>query len=248
MSEKKTSSTKHTPQASSNTVTYILGGIAFLVVVAVVVVAILWQRGSDAPRNDGYGSVKNPEVELSLPGDGVVVLARPGAQRVIDIYEDPMCPFCSDLEVKHGQELAQKIDDGVVSVNYHLINFLDASSASGDYSTRAVAASHCVAATENARVYSGFHAALFDPEFQPEEGSDSDRTDAELAELATSNGASDIAVECITTGAQRDAAVADATTGRDALAASGARGTPGVLVDGQVVDALGDSEWLAAVG
>ena len=83
MSEKKTSSTKHTPQASSNTVTYILGGIAFLVVVAVVVVAILWQRGSDAPRNDGYGSVKNPEVELSLPGDGVVVLARPGAQRVI---------------------------------------------------------------------------------------------------------------------------------------------------------------------
>jgi hypothetical protein len=55
-------------------------------------------------------------------------------------------------------------------------------------------------------------------------------------------------VECITTGAQRDAAVADATTGRDALAASGARGTPGVLVDGQVVDALGDSEWLATVG
>ncbi|KQU53622.1 serine/threonine protein kinase [Rhodococcus sp. Leaf278] len=247
MSQKKTSSTKHTPQATSNTMTYVLGGIAFLVVVIVVVVAIMWQSGSDAPRNDGYGTVKNPEVELSLPGDGVVQLARPGAQRVVDVFEDPMCPFCGDLEVKHGQELAQKIDDGIVAVKYHLVNFLDAQSASGDYSTRAVAASHCVAATENARVYSAFHSGLFDPEFRPEEGADSDRTDAELADLARSSGASDLAVECIVSGAQRDAAVADANTGRDALAASGARGTPGVLVDGQVVDALGDSEWLASI-
>ncbi|WP_179275930.1 DsbA family protein [Rhodococcus sp. 06-235-1A] len=247
MSQKKISSTKHTPQATSNTVTYVLGGIAFVVVVIVIAVAIMWQSGSDAPRNDGYGTVKNPEVELSLPGDGVVALARPGAQRVIDVYEDPMCPFCGELEVKHGQELAQKIDDGVVAVKYHLVNFLDAQSASGDYSTRAVAASHCVAATENARVYSAFHAGLFDPDFRPEEGGDSDRTDAELADLARSDGASELAVECIVTGSQRDAAVADANTGRDALAASGARGTPGVLVDGQVVDALGDSEWLANI-
>lgn len=227
--------------------TYVVGGIAFIVVVIVIVVAIVWQSGSDGPRNDGYGSVKNPEVELSLPGDGVVQLARPQAQRVIDVYEDPMCPFCGDLEVKHGQELAQKIDDGVVSVRYHLVNFLDGQSASGDYSTRAVAASHCVAATENARVYSAFHAGLFDPEFRPEEGGDSDRTDAELADLAGSTGASSLASECILSGAQREAAVADANTGRDALAESGARGTPGVLVDGQVVDALGDSEWLASI-
>ncbi|WP_037189821.1 MULTISPECIES: DsbA family protein [Nocardiaceae] len=247
MSQKKISSTKHTPEATSNTMTYVLGGIAFVVVVIVIAVAIMWQSGSDAPRNDGYGTVKNPAVELSLPGDGVVQLSRPEAQRVIDVFEDPMCPFCGDLEVKHGQELAQKIDDGVVSVNYHLVNFLDPQSPSGDYSTRAVAASHCVAATENARVYSAFHAGLFDPEFRPEEGGDSDRTDAELAELARSVGASDLATECIAAGAQRDAAVADANTGRDALAASGARGTPGVLVDGQVVDALGDSEWLASI-
>ncbi|MFY2787060.1 DsbA family protein [Rhodococcus sp. MALMAid1271] len=247
MSQKKISSTKHTPQATSNTVTYVLGGIAFLVVVVVIVVAIRWQSGSDAPRNDGYGTVKNPEVELSLPGDGVVQLARPGAQHVIDVFEDPMCPFCGDLEVKHGQELAQKIDDGVVGVNYHLVNFLDGRSASGDYSTRAVAASHCVAASENARVYSAFHAGLFDPEFRPEEGGDSDRSDADLADLARTNGAGDPTEECIVSGAQRDAAIADSNTGREALAASGARGTPGVLVDGQVIDALGDSEWLANI-
>ncbi len=83
--------------------TYVLGGIAFVVVVVVIGVAIMWQSGSDAPRNDGYGTVKNPAVELSLPGDGVVQLSRPEAQRVIDVFEDPMCPFCGDLEVKHGQ-------------------------------------------------------------------------------------------------------------------------------------------------
>lgn len=248
MTEKKITDSGYTPRAASNTVTYVLGGIAFVVVIIVVVVAILWQRHNDGPRNDGYGTVKDPAVELSLLDGGAVQLARPEAAPVIDIFEDPMCPYCSDLEDKHGQELAQKIDEGVVAVRYHLINFLDAQSASGDYSTRAVAASRCVAETENARIYSAFHAGLFDPDFQPEEGGDSDPNDTDLADLARTSGSSDLGVECITTGEQRDAAAADSATGRDELADSGARGTPGVLVDGAVVDALGNSEWLVSIG
>lgn len=247
MSQKKASSVRHTPQPQSNKATYVLGGIAFVAVVAVIVVAIVWQRGDDAPRNDGYGAVRNPAVELTVLDDGVVQLSAPGAERTVDIFEDPLCPFCGELEVKHGQELAQKIDEGVVEVRYHLLNFLDPSSGSGDYSTRATAASHCVAETGDARAYSQFHAGLFDPSFQPAEGADSDRTDDELADLARSSGAPEPAAECIVSGELREAASADAAAGREALAESGAAGTPGVVVDGQVVDALGDSEWLESV-
>lgn len=245
VSQKRTSTTKYTPQPTSNTSTYVLAAIAFVAVVAVVIVAILWQSGGNEPRNDGYGSVKNPDVELSVSEDGVVQLAAPGATTVVDIFEDPMCPFCGELEVLHGQELAQKVDEAVVTVRYHMVVLpqLDAASASGDYSSRAVAASHCVAATGNAIVYSAFHSSLFSTEFQPEENGDGDRTNAELADLAARSGA-DTATECITSGSMTDAAAADAEAARAALADSGAQGTPGVLVDGSLVDALGNSEWV----
>lgn len=250
VSQKRTSGAKYTPQPTSNTFTYVLAGVALVVVVAVVIVAILWQRGGDEPRNDGYGSVSNSAVELTVLDDGVVQLSAPGAANTVDIFEDPMCPFCGQLEVVHGQELAQKIDEGTVGVRYHLVVLpqLNEVSASGDYSTRAVAASHCVAESSDALVYSAFHSTLFSSEFQPEERGDSDHTDTELAEMARQSGASDAAFDCITSGAQIDAAATDAETARTALAATGASGTPGVLVDGQLVDALGDSGWVEAIG
>ncbi|MGA9870818.1 MAG: thioredoxin domain-containing protein [Rhodococcus sp. (in: high G+C Gram-positive bacteria)] len=250
MSQKRASSAKYTPQPTSNTFTYVLAGIALVVVVVVIVVAIMWQRGGDEPRNDGYGSVKNSAVESTVSDDGTVQLAVPGVSRMVDIFEDPMCPFCGELEVKHGQELAQKIDEGTLGVRYHLVVLpqLDQVSASGNYSSRAVAASHCVAESENAVVYSAFHRTLFSTEFQPEERGDTDHTDAELADMARQSGAGDSTFECIVSGAAAEAAAANAETARADLAASGAAGTPGVLVDGQLVDALGDSEWVQAIG
>lgn len=249
MSQKRTSSAKYTPQPTSNTFTYVLAGVALVVVIVVVVVAILWQRGGDEPRNDGYGSVKNSAVELSVLDDGVVQLSTPGARRMVDIFEDPMCPFCGQLEVAHGQELAQEIDEGAIGVRYHLVVLpqLDQASSSGDYSSRAVAASHCVAASESAVVYSAFHSTLFSADFQPAENGDSDHTDAELADMAKRSGAGDAAADCIVSGAMADVAAADADTARAALAASGASGTPGVLVDGELVDALRDSGWVESL-
>ncbi|WP_338892933.1 DsbA family protein [Rhodococcus sovatensis] len=250
MSQNRTSGAKYTPRPTSNTFTYVLAGIALVVVVAVVVVAILWQRGGDEPRNDGYGSVKNAAVGLTVLDDGVVQLGVPGAAHTVDIFEDPMCPFCGELEVKHGQELAQKIDEGSVTVRYHMVVLpqLNQVSASGNYSSRAVAASHCVAESADAIVYSAFHATLFSAEFQPEENGDADHTDSELADMAKQSGADDSVAECITSGEQADTAAADAETARAALASAGAAGTPGVLVDGQIVDALSDSSWVESIG
>ncbi|MFC9837115.1 DsbA family protein [Rhodococcus sp. NPDC127530] len=239
------SKNKYNPQPESSRSTYILGGLAVLVIAVLVIGGVIWQSNRSKPRNDGYGGVQNSEVQVALQDDGVVRLGRPDAATTVDLFEDPMCPYCAELENKNGQELAQAIDDGKVAVRYHILNFLDQLSASGDYSTRAVAASECIAESGDALAYSAFHAALFSPSNQPKENGSSDHTNEELAQIAGDAGASDAAAQCITTGAKVEQARAHAEAGRQALAASGATGTPAVVEDGTVIDALSNENWVS---
>ena len=244
---KNSGSSKYTPQKSSSASTYVLGGLALLVIAAVVIGGVLWQNSRTAPRADGYGAVQNPDVVAAVDADGVISLGLPSATRTVDIFEDAMCPYCAELEQVHGQELAQKIDEGAITVRYHMLDFLNRLSPSGTYSTRAVAASQCVAATGDGPAFSEFHAALFSADFKPEENGSTDRTDAELADRAREAGASDEAISCITDGSRVDAAAQSAATGSQALAAAGGRGTPTVLVDGAVVDTQ-NQDWVANLG
>ncbi|MFC7447427.1 thioredoxin domain-containing protein [Rhodococcus daqingensis] len=232
-------------QPTSSRSTYILGGLAVLVIAAVVIGGVIWQNNRSKPRNEGYGAVSNSAVQVAVVEDGIVRIGQPGATTTIDIFEDPMCPYCGELENKNGQEVAQKIDEGKVAVQYHILDFLNRLSASGDYSTRAVAASMCVAESGDAIAYSKFHAALFSPENQPAENGSSDHSNAELAQIATDSGANDAAVACISDGAKVNEAAAAAQKGREALAASGAAGTPTVIVNGSIIDALGNPNWVA---
>ncbi|TJZ81377.1 DsbA family protein [Rhodococcus oryzae] len=232
-------------QPTSSRSTYILGGLAILVIAAVVIGGVIWQSNRSKPRNEGYGAVSNSAVQVAVQDDGAVRIGQPEAATTIDVFEDPMCPYCAELENTNGQELAQKVDEGKVAVRYHVLDFLNRLSASGDYSTRAVAASMCVAESGDAIAYSKFHAALFSPENQPAENGSSDHSNAELAQMAKDSGANDAAVACISDGAKVNDAAAAAQKGREALAASGAAGTPTVVVDGTMIDALGNPNWVA---
>ncbi|WP_430333421.1 DsbA family protein [Rhodococcus sp. ACT016] len=247
MSSKKPKSAKYTPQATSSKATYIVGGLAIVVIAALVIGGILLTKSSDEPRNAGYGAVQNAAVTVTMEDAGVVRLGLPDVTNTIDVFEDPMCPYCAQLEQKHGQEVAQAIDEGKFAVRYHILNFLNRLSASGDYSTRAVAASQCVAQSGDAIAYSKFHGELFSPENQPPENGKSDLSNEDLAKLAKDAGANDTVVNCITSGERVQQAAADAETGRAALAASGATGTPAVVHNGQVVDALSNPDWVSQV-
>lgn len=247
MSSKNPKSVKYTPQPTSSKTTYIIGGLAIVVIAALVIGGILLTRDSEKPRNEGYGAVQNAAVEVTMEDAGVVRLGLPDVTNTIDVFEDPMCPYCAQLEQKHGQEVAQAIDEGKFAVRYHILNFLNRLSASGDYSTRAVAASQCVAQTGDAIAYSKFHAELFSPDNQPAENGKSDLSNEDLAALAKDAGADEKAGNCITGGERMQQAAADAETGRAALAASGATGTPAVVHNGQVVDALGNPDWVSQV-
>lgn len=244
MNAKKGTPGKYTPEPTSNRFTYILGGVAVVVIAALVIGGVLWSSGSTDARNDGYGTVQNAAVEVRLD-DGAILLGRPDAATTIDLFEDPLCPYCAELEHKHSQELAQAIDDGALAVRYHILAFLDQRSSSGDYSTRSVAAAQCVAESGDAVAFSAFHDTLLSPDTQPAGGGDSDLDNAALAQLARDSGASDEVVQCITDGTRMEQAAVDAEAGRQLLATTGATGTPAVVHNGTVIDALGNENWVA---
>lgn len=238
-------SADYTPRPMSSRTTYALGGLAVALIALIVFAVYQWTSDEAEVRNEGYGSVRDAAVQVTLEQDRTIRLGKPDARTTVDVYEDPLCPACGALERIYGQEIAQQIDQGALAVRYHLVNFLDPRSASGDYSTRAAAALRCVAQTGNAPAYAAFHDTLF-TEQQPAESADSDRTNAELGTIARDTGAPDTAVQCITTGAQTDAARTAATAELDALraASDGKVATPTVLHDGTDID-VNNAEWVA---
>ncbi|MEU1981957.1 thioredoxin domain-containing protein [Nocardia sp. NPDC019395] len=218
----------YTPRPMSNRTTYALGAVALVLILLIVFFAYRWGSGEAEVRNDGYGSVRNPAVTAALQSDGGVRLGLPDAPKTLEIYEDPICPGCGNLEHLYGQELSQKIDEGKLAVRYRFVNFLDPKSAAGDYSTRATAALQCVADSGSGVVFSKFHETLFTTR-QPEEGSD--LSDDELATIAAEAGAPASAGDCITTGARVEAARTQASGAVDDLKAAleGDAATPSVF-------------------
>ena len=240
----KGSASKNLQRSTSNRSTYLLGALAVLVIAAVVIGGVIWQSNRSVTRNEGYGSVQNPNVAAQLQPDGAVLVGLPDVPKTIDFFEDPLCPFCAQVEERFGQELAQAIDEGRLAVRFHLLNFLDSLSASGDYSTRATAATQCVAATGSGVAYSTFRATVISPDNQPEERGSSDLSNEDLATMARNSGADDTAVACIRDGQKVQSAARDADAARQRMMAVGGRGTPTVFDGGTEID-INDSNWVA---
>jgi protein-disulfide isomerase len=213
------------------------------IVLVFVIGYFMYSTKSTEIRNEGYGTGKNPALEVSLDADGVATLGLPGVTKIVDIFEDPLCPFCGEMERKFGQEIARGIDDGKFAVRYHLMNFLNLASASKDYSTRAIAATQCVAAFGDGVTYAAFHAKLYSPDIQPKEKADKDYTNEQLAALARSEGASEEAIKCIAEGARVADAEKSAAASSKALEAVGGTGTPSAFLNGQALD-LQDGAWV----
>ncbi|MFC4125214.1 DsbA family protein [Nocardia rhizosphaerae] len=192
---------KHTPRPVSSNTTYALAAVALVVIGLLVFAAFKWNKPTPTEvRNDGYGAVRDTAVQVTATPEGVIRLGRPEAAETVDIFEDPLCPACGTMETTFGQEIAQKVDEGKLAVNYHLVAFLDDRSKSKDYSTRAIAASLCVAQTGSGPTFGKFHESLFTTK-QPDEGGE-DLSNPALATLATESGAPESVASCITGGAQ----------------------------------------------
>jgi protein-disulfide isomerase len=103
---------------------------------------------------------------------------------VVDIYLDPLCPFCKKFEQLSGPFLVDEASAGNATLRIHPVALLDRLSAGTAYSTRASAALTSVAVTDPDHL-PAFLQALY--ENQPLENTPG-LTDDQLADLARSTG------------------------------------------------------------
>ena len=219
----------------SNRTQLIIGGIAIVVIVVIIVVGLVLNKRATAVQSEGYGA--STQSVATASADGLVTVSKPGStpKLTLDIYEDALCPICAEFERQYGQQVNKAVDEGSLAVNYHMLNFLNKSSFSGDYSTRAAAALLCVAQQDGSTpgAYLAFHSALFSPDNQPAESGSADLTNDQLAALATSSGAP-AAAQCISSGQNAAAAAASATASSATLskATGGTVATPTIVHNG----------------
>jgi serine/threonine protein kinase, bacterial len=214
----------------------LLGAAAAMVVVTLVVVFVLLIP-SPHPSPPA-----NP-VKLQVLNDAVSVGAD-DAPKTIDVFNEPMCPQCGTFIRSYSTEMQTATNDKKVKVRYHLLNFLDNKSASGDYSTRALAASLCVASANDPKLYTDFYAGLFAGDFQPKEGGSTDPSDSDLAQVATSVGAPSSVADCITSGQQLRSARTKATNAQDTLQGLMSDSSTPAVFDGKTKVDTSDSGWL----
>ncbi|WP_162140727.1 DsbA family protein [Jongsikchunia kroppenstedtii] len=229
------------PRQTSSVVTYVLAGLAIVVVIAVIAIGIV------ASDKDKSGK--------SLPQDQLAqttlyTAVKPGATpaATLDLFEDFQCPACQSFEKQYGEQIVQAINDGKLSVRYHMVNFLDRS---GKYSSRAAGAAKAVAAENNLDLYLNFHTKLYDQ--QPPETNADGLSNEQLAQIAASVGASPATQQTIATQQLDSGNVADAMTlasnslkqMSDLLGASNVS-TPSVVYQGKVYTKYqSDPNWLS---
>ncbi|WP_156690373.1 serine/threonine protein kinase PknE [Mycobacterium sp. Marseille-P9652] len=220
-------------------------GVGATAVVAVVGLVLALVRPWESPSPEAPPAPAPPPpdaVALRVLDDGVYI-GSSAASTTIDIFNEPICPPCGAFIRSNSADIDTAINNKKLAVRYHLLNFLDDRSHSKTYSTRAVAATYCVAAQNDPKLYSSFYAGLFASTFQPQEGAAEDRTDGELAQLAKTVGAGSTVITCIKSGDDVGTAKAKAANGYASLAGLNANATPFVW-DGTSAVNYQDATWL----
>ncbi len=228
--------------------TYVLGGVAIVAIVVLIVIFVVLPNTKDTEvQAEGYGSVQ-AGTPVQVIDSGGVLLGSPDAKVTIDAYEDFMCPACAMFEHQFGGAVNQAIDNGTLAVRYHMLDFLNKYSHSGDYSTRAAGAALCVADTGDGALFSKFHSALFQDGVKPEENGATDLSNGQLADVAKQVGADDSVTSCISDGAKVDAAKQGAQASMQDLSdkSGGQVSTPTVFNGTQKVD-ITKSDWIQQI-
>lgn len=186
----------------------------------------------------GFGvyQATRPAAPRSTPSaataSGALPYGKADAPVTVDLWADFQCPNCQQYEAAVGGQLDQWVDAGRVKVNFHPIAILNDSSSGTKYSTRAAAASGCVA-DQSTKDLRAFIKLLYGN--QPPEGA-SGLTNKQLVTFAKQAGADSGTVRsCITDGSFT--AWADKATEQSSK--DGVSGTPTVKVNGKKIDLTG---------
>lgn len=211
-------------------------GVVVLVVALIAGLTILLQQ------KDTTGETTTAQGTPSGLTDGfAVVVGEESATTTFTFYEDPQCPACANFESQVGEQVAQAVADGTAKVEYRMVSFLDDAS-ENEYSSRALNAAMAVLDTAGVDAFVKFHGTLFSN--QPAEGTAGPEDD-ELIEWAVEAGASEAKVRPQIEDKIYEQWIKNAT---DEMSKAGVRSTPGVFVDGEMVDGDPVAAVLAAIG
>lgn len=184
------------------------------------------------------------QATVAAPAGDVIAIGDPHALGVVDLYVDPMCPYSGQMVQEQGDDIGQRIENGMLRVNLRFVNFLDKYSASKTYDIRATYATFVVAdQSRSSDITWRFVQQIFSAEQQPQEGGSTDLDNNQLAELANRVGAPPPAQDLIRLGLPIGYdARAIAANNLALLRQFPEPGVPTVVINGQPVD--GNSDWL----
>ena len=184
---------------------------------------------------------RKPGTALSEDGYGIIT-GFPDAPVRVDIFTEPQCNHCADLQKDFGPDIARYINAGRLVVTYRPMTFLDTTP--GGYSARVSNALFLAAGSDtSAETFQAFVQDLYRHQDPGGEGPD----DREIAEMAHDSGAPSAVVDRIAAGksALDVAQMADANFEYLFEANPLDPGTPTVynLEDDEILD-IYDNDWL----
>jgi protein-disulfide isomerase len=224
---------------------------AVVVLAALVIGGVIWINSN---KNSTAGTAIQPGTSPTLAAgvvekrDGAVVsVGKPGAAKTIDLYADFLCPYCGQLQKDYGPKMEQAINNGQLTVRYHMVTLLNDRSDPPGYSLESA---NAALAAADAQKFTAFHDALF--KNQPEEGQRG-YDKAQLIKLGQDVGITDLKfVQTVNTGtydAQLQTAFQqaenDPNLAQDFPGGQHGFGTPTIAINGKAISASGD--WLTNV-
>ncbi|TVS85815.1 DsbA family protein [Mycobacterium helveticum] len=199
-----------------------IGGTAFVVIFAVVLVAYIVTSHHKKDGNTGSGDTVRVTSSKLVTQPGT---SNPKA--TVSFYEDFLCPACGNFERTFGPTVSKLIDIGAIEADYSMVSILD-SPRNQDYPSRAGAAALCVA-DESISAFRRFHAALFSTDIQPSERGTSFPDNAKLIEIARESGVVGKVPDCINSGKYLSKVTGEA-------AAAHINATPTIKINGSDYD------------
>jgi Thioredoxin len=164
-------------------------GAMLVVMLVTLVISGCARQVAGAARIDPH----QPGTAISSDGYGVIA-GDPHAPIQIEIFTEPQCAHCADLQADFGRALASYISMGQLAVTYRPVTFVDDT----DYSPRVSNTLFLAAVPQTTgRAFQSYVEALWGHQDKGGNGP----SDAELARMARESGVSPAAVDRIAAGA-----------------------------------------------
>ncbi|QGZ48507.1 thioredoxin domain-containing protein [Streptomyces sp. QHH-9511] len=165
-----------------------------------------------------------------------VVIGKPIAKKTLELYEDSRCPVCATFEQQVGATVEKDVEAGKYKVKYVGATFID-NATQGEGSKNALSALGA-ALDVSPEAFMKYKAALYSPQFHPEESQDKFAKDSYLLEVADSVPAlkGNAAFKKNVENGTFDAWAMKMSAAFDA---SGVKGTPTLKMDGKTLTAQG---------